>query len=654
MDNLSTLQEGSTTGDAELIGIRTGYDGTNYNSAGEAVREQIQKIMTINDYIINTIWKNGYSLNQSEEVPQQNRCISDYIKINGKTITIYALKNDIKFDILYYDKDYNYIGNSGYNNTFKNTVAHTNYIYCRLRIGKNDDTTPSDYSYLTGNIIIKQSDDDNMIYRGNIIQLGYSSCYECTKNGYYSFTNLDIQNISDFPNMDNPSGGILNVYNNAATNVRFQTIITTYHYIYFRYGNNTFTKIMPVDANSLTNNFTYRGCVSDYNITKFSQLTEDGYYTVKASDKSMINDYPSDMDLGGYLIVYKNTATNQISQELNSIRGQRYFRYGDSEFSNIIPSISNCMQYNGNIQTLGYSTIKSCNKIGYYNCPTAYIENLTDKPSSLYSGFIVEVYPYAAGGATYQIITDNNGDQWFRYNDKPFMKRNSNGYEKPVWYALGDSITQGFYSYYDENNEPKIATTPNCWAKVVSDLNGYTLYNYAVGGSGYVHNATIQDGLNARNHILSEDIDIDFSNCNLVTLAYGINDWKGNDNFGSFDDNIETGGTVYSNMRYIIEKILTDNPNCKIFIITPINASRYGNYNGNWSLSHNNTYNKTLEDMYLLQKTVADYYGIEIIDMTHNSVFNRVNIQSLMVDGVHPTLTAHMLMGRELSKKIHF
>ena len=562
MDGLSTLSEGSTTGDAELIDIRTGYDGTNYNSAGDAVREQIQKIMTINDYIINTTWKNGYSLNQSEEVPQQNRCISDYIKINGKSIAIYALKNDIKFSILYYDEDYNFIADTGYNNTFKNIVPNPNYIYYRLRIGKNDDTTPSDYSYLTGNIIIKQSDDDNMIYRGNIIKLGYSSCYECEKNGYYSFTRSDIQNILDFPNIDNPGGGILNVYHNAATNNVFQTIITTYHDIYFRYGNN--------------------------------------------------------------------------------------------EFTNIIPSLSNCMQYNGNIQTLGYSSCYECTKIGYYNCPTAYVENLTDKPSSLSSGFIVEVYPHAAGGVTYQIITDNNGDQWFRYNNKPFVKRNSNGYEKPVWYALGDSITQGFYSYYDENNVPKIATTPNCWAKVLSDLNGYTLYNYAVGGSGYVHNATIQDELNARNHILSGGSNIDFSNCNLVTLAYGINDWKGNDNFGSFDDDIETGDTVYSNMRYIIEKILTDNPNCKIFIITPINASRYGNYNGNFSLSHNNTHNKTLEDMYLLQKTVADYYGIELIDMTHYSVFNRVNIKSLMVDGVHPTLTAHMLMGRELSKKIHF
>ena len=61
----------------------------------------------------------------------------------------------------------------------------------------------------------------------------------------------------------------------------------------------------------------------------------------------------------------------------------------------------------------------------------------------------------------------------------------------------------------------------------------------------------------------------------MVTIAFGINDWKGSDTFGTFDDDITTGGAVYSNMRYVIEKILTDNPECKIFIITPINASKY-------------------------------------------------------------------------------
>lgn len=41
MDTFVTLQDGSTTGDAEIIDARIGYDGTVWTNVGDAIRGQI-------------------------------------------------------------------------------------------------------------------------------------------------------------------------------------------------------------------------------------------------------------------------------------------------------------------------------------------------------------------------------------------------------------------------------------------------------------------------------------------------------------------------------------------------------------------------------------------------------------------------------------
>ena len=55
IDNFSTLEEGSTTGDAELTDIRIGHDGVTYPNAGTAVREQIRKVASKFEQSINQL-----------------------------------------------------------------------------------------------------------------------------------------------------------------------------------------------------------------------------------------------------------------------------------------------------------------------------------------------------------------------------------------------------------------------------------------------------------------------------------------------------------------------------------------------------------------------------------------------------------------------
>lgn len=217
------------------------------------------------------------------------------------------------------------------------------------------------------------------------------------------------------------------------------------------------------------------------------------------------------------------------------------------------------------------------------------------------------------------------------------------------WVAIGDSITYGLYSTSaTEYSQPVIGQR---WVDYVAKYNGYEITNLGVSGSGFVSGTTFRTIVN-RN---------DFSGVDLVTIMLGINDWKNTDavnKVGTMDDDISTGGTIVSELRYGLEKIISDNPYCKIILITPINAKigSRGTEDSNWAygFAGSGTPCGSLKNFGDKLKEVCEYYGVQVVDMTNSSVVNRKSITTVLPDGIHPNLKCYKALGLELARRITF
>ena len=218
------------------------------------------------------------------------------------------------------------------------------------------------------------------------------------------------------------------------------------------------------------------------------------------------------------------------------------------------------------------------------------------------------------------------------------------------WCAMGDSITEGHISYLENGSPFYKVSVPDSWVDKLRRIKRWYVTNKGIGGTGYVYKGNAE--ANRAAYKIAESID--FTQFDIVTLAYGVNDWKYNQTLGTFDDDYDTPTTIYGGMRKTIETIIASNPLCKIVVITPINCRIVGEKANNWGIGYAYSNNGTLEDIFNAIKTVCEYYGIEYIDMTHNSIVNRLNIETCLLDKVHPTAETHTAMAHELSAKIPF
>ena len=169
IDNLTTLSEGSTTGDAELIDGRIGADGNTYSNIGSAIRTQFtdikNNINTITTTSINLFDYNKIScknfhneLNAFQEQTDANWVLSDYIAVkqndifrakfpNIATYSAYVVELGSKSesDILRYTKLRDWC------NTCEITITNSDTKYVKLSIGVFNDSNWKNIVMITVN-----------------------------------------------------------------------------------------------------------------------------------------------------------------------------------------------------------------------------------------------------------------------------------------------------------------------------------------------------------------------------------------------------------------------------------------------------------------------------------------------------------------------
>lgn len=134
-----------------------------------------------------------------------------------------------------------------------------------------------------------------------------------------------------------------------------------------------------------------------------------------------------------------------------------------------------------------------------------------------------------------------------------------------------------------------------------------------------------------------------FQDYDIVSIHLGVNDFAGSANLGRLDV-APLDSSIIGSLKGMIEAILTSNPLCNIFVITPPEANgagvTYKAINGaGWTLS---------ELSYTLG-SVCRYYGVQCIDLYNYAPFNLKTIPTYTTDGLHPNTDGKAYIAKVVS-----
>lgn len=197
------------------------------------------------------------------------------------------------------------------------------------------------------------------------------------------------------------------------------------------------------------------------------------------------------------------------------------------------------------------------------------------------------------------------------------------------YYAMGDSIVelQGTTA-----NPVKFGDFG-----YTTDLQSRDISNLTV--SGYIQAIEERYGLvctnfGASGHTLVQDyaslVAKDYSNVACGTIGYGVNDARTGVPLGTVNSTDVT--TFAGALNMLLRKIYTDNPECRVLVLTPIQRLKVSDF----GIADANANGNYLVDFVDMCKKVANKRSTKCVDMYRDCGINQTNLYFYTVEGVHP------------------
>ena len=213
-------------------------------------------------------------------------------------------------------------------------------------------------------------------------------------------------------------------------------------------------------------------------------------------------------------------------------------------------------------------------------------------------------------------------------------------------------------------------TTPNDISTHIANLTNAIVYNVGFGGCRMAEHPSTQydafsmyrlaDSIANKDWTIQDDAiasmsnvnyteklatlkSIDFSKVDIITIAYGTNDFSGSTSQTEFKEAL----------RHSIETISNAYPNIKIVLCTPIYRF-WMDENGEF-LEDSDTYVKSnykLTDFVQWIKGVGSEYNLYVIDNYNDSGINSTN-REVLYDGTHPNEIGIKMIAENMTKKLY-